>query len=244
MKALILAAGLGKRLRPLTDSIPKSLIRFGNKESIVHILEKLRDADINNIGINLHHLWKDLVRFFATTSELTDFSFYFSYEEHLLGTGGAIINCRDFLFDDDFIVINSDIYSELDLKKLITFHDEKGSQLTLVFKPNRQPTDLKIDSAFHITEFAEKNFSPETSVQGGTFTGISIWKKKIINKNLSSLNKGKYYEFSGDIILPLLREGLEICGYPHYDFWMDFGTPESLKRLQYHFKKKQGVKDV
>ncbi|MDD3625734.1 MAG: NDP-sugar synthase [bacterium] len=238
MKALILAAGLGKRLRPLTDSIPKSLIRFGNREAIFHVLEKLRDAGINHVGVNLHHLWKDIVRFFATTSELADFSFYFSYEENLLGTGGAIINCRDFLLDDDFIVINSDIYSELDLKKLIAFHNEKGSSLTLAFKPGRQPTDLKIDSAFHITEFAEKNFRPDSSVQGGIYTGISVWKKEVISTNLKSLAKGKYYEFSEDIILPLLREGTDIFGYPHYDFWMDFGTPENLKRLQYHFKKK------
>ncbi|MCK4668049.1 NDP-sugar synthase [Candidatus Dependentiae bacterium] len=236
MKALILSAGLGTRLRPLTNSIPKSLIRFGNKESIIHILNKLRELEISNAAINLHHLWKEIIRFFATTSGLEDFSFYFSYEEKLLGTGGAIINCKEYLSEDNFIVINSDIFTEINLKKLMAFHNEMKSDLTLVFKPSRKCFDMKIDSKFQVIEFSGKNFSPAPVAQGGIFTGISIWNPAIFEKHLSSCSSGTYYELSNDIILPLLRQCVNIHAYPHYEFWLDFGTPERLKRLQYHFK--------
>lgn len=242
MKALILAAGLGKRLRPLTDSIPKCLIRFGNKESVAHILDKLREVNVTNIGVNLHHLWKDIVRFFATAPGMEDFTFYFSYEEKLLGPGGAIINCREFLQDDEFLVINSDIYTELDFKKLFAFHREKNSNVTLAFKPNRKPVDLRINKSFKIIEFNGKNFDPSPVVQSGMFTGISLWKPEILVKHFANLQKGKFYEFTSDLILPLLRENVEVHGYPHYEFWADFGTPERLKRLQYHFKNKKGRK--
>src|SRR4030042_4593141 len=125
----ILAAGLGERLRPITDHIPKPLLPILGKPILQSVLEKIIALPINNIGINLHHkrnIIENWIKHSAYFENITLFP-----EDPLLGTGGALKNAEVFLKNGPFLVHNSDIISTIDLKKLLEFHISSGNLATL-----------------------------------------------------------------------------------------------------------------
>jgi len=130
---MIFAAGLGTRLKPLTDSIPKALLPIGGKPLLEHIILKLKAAGFNEIIVNIHH-FPELILDFLKSNNNFDIRIEVSDErDSLLDTGGGIMNARWF-FDDGkpFLVHNVDILSNLDVRKLYDEHINTGSMATLV----------------------------------------------------------------------------------------------------------------
>lgn len=133
MKAMIFAAGLGSRLKPITDTIPKALVSVGGKPLLQHTIEKLKLAGFNEIIINIHHFGEQIIDF-VKSNNYFDIRIEFSDErENLLDTGGGIKKASHF-FDDDkpFLVHNVDILSNIDLKDLYSYHINNKSVATLV----------------------------------------------------------------------------------------------------------------
>lgn len=139
MKAMILAAGLGTRLRPITDSRPKALVEVGGKPLLEHILNRLTAAGVSEVIINLHH-FPEQIRAFVAEKESFGIRIEFSHETILLDTGGGLKQAAAF-FDDDqpFILHNVDILTNLDLNKMIARHTETRSLATLAVN-QRQTT--------------------------------------------------------------------------------------------------------
>ena len=176
MRALILSAGLGKRLKPLTDTTPKPLIEVGGKPVIQHIIDKLHDVGIRNILINVHHLPEKMF----TIKDVV-----FSYEPELLGEGETITHLGTWLVGDEFFVINGDTLSEVNLRQMCQLVEEK-------MVPVRQfGTNLQHSSSvyagysiyprnwFSHTDKAPFLFRPETFwIDMGTPEGLDIARKR------------------------------------------------------------------
>lgn len=173
MKAFILCAGIGKRLRPITKYIPKPLIPVLGKPVISHTLEALKNLKIREIGVNLHWMPEKIKNYLEKFKK--DFNFHFFYEKELLDTGGAIKNAKDFLRDSNFLVLNCDIIFDFDLNDPIDFHKNNKNIATLIVTDSRKSNNLIISNGIL------KKVSKKISKNYKTFTGIGIYSPEIFN---------------------------------------------------------------
>jgi mannose-1-phosphate guanylyltransferase len=134
MKGFILAAGFGERLRPLTSKIPKPLIPVAGIPSICYSLALLKRNNITDIICNLHYRSHDIIDFFRRNNDF-GFALEFSVEEELLGTGGGLKKCESFLKNDEFILLNSDIITDLDPGSVINEFCRSGKKGMLSLSP-------------------------------------------------------------------------------------------------------------
>jgi mannose-1-phosphate guanylyltransferase len=149
MKALILAAGMGERLRPLTDVTPKPMLELGGHPLIHYPIAMLRRAGITDVAINLHHLASVIQRGLGDGSQL-GVRITYAPEPVLLGTGGPLNGLRNFLGGDTFVIANSDTILDLDLNAMIAFHRERAALATIaLFRPANIDyySRLEIDAA-------------------------------------------------------------------------------------------------
>ena len=138
MRAMILAAGFGTRLKPLTLGLPKPMFPVLNRPLLEHTLNFLSSNGIQDIIVNVHHLPEKIVEHFG---DGTDFGVHlqFSREEEILGTAGGLKKAQSFLEKETFLVMNSDVLADIDLDKVLSFHKEKKSCLTLVVRKDAEP---------------------------------------------------------------------------------------------------------
>ena len=135
MKAMVLAAGQGTRLRPLTDHTPKALIPVAGRPMIEYSLLLLRHYGIRDIIINLHHLG-DQIESYLGTGKQWGLEITYSKELELLDTGGGLLKAKPFLQEGTFIVINTDVLIDLSLSDLLAFHEKNRAVATLVLRPD------------------------------------------------------------------------------------------------------------
>ena len=203
MKALILSAGLGTRLKPLTDTTPKALIPYKGKSLIVHQIEKLKSVGINEIVINVHHLKEKIIDFFDSN----DFGITvnISDEEEILGTGGGIINAENFFKDGPFfLVVNADIISDVDIKKFIESHSENNFA-TLAVQKRKTSRYLEFDTDMNLIGRANEN-SLEKNLYA--FNAMHVISKEIFNSGY----KAEFKDII-EIYLDELQKGKTIKGY-------------------------------
>ena len=127
MKAIILAAGFGTRLKPLTNKLPKPMFPVLNRPILEHALHFLSSQGIKEIAINLHHQSEKIIDYFGNGKNFK-VELHFSKEENILGTAGGIKKLELFFKDETFLVINSDILVDINLKDVLKFHKEKRSK--------------------------------------------------------------------------------------------------------------------
>ncbi len=186
---MIFAAGLGTRLKPLTDSLPKALVSVGEKPLLQHIIEKLKQSGFDEIIINIHHFGQQIIDFVEENNRF-DIRIEFSDErEKLLDTGGGIKKASWF-FDDNkpFLVHNVDILSNVDLHRLVIYHREAGSEATLVCSKRQTSRYLLFDESDHLRGWINEstgeikspfpNFNP-SDCQKFAFSGIHILQPSI-----------------------------------------------------------------
>jgi NDP-sugar pyrophosphorylase family protein len=148
MKALVLAAGMGERLRPLTDVTPKPMLELGGHPLIHYPLATLRRAGITDVAINVHHLASVIQHGLGDGAQL-GLHITYSPEPVLLGTGGPLNGLRDFLSGDTFVIANSDTILDLDLSAMLAFHRSHAALATIaLFHPANLDyySRLEIDS--------------------------------------------------------------------------------------------------
>ena len=219
MKALILSAGLGTRLRPLTEVPPKPLLPILNRPVLEHTLAMLERNGIQDVALNLHHLPDKIISHFGPALQ------YFR-EEEILGTAGAIRNCRNFLGGETFIVINGDIVSDIDLQKALAFHREKRSQVTLVVREDENPEryePIEIDSGGKIVRFPHSEFrNPVAGTTRVMFTGAQIVEPDIFER----IPPDRFCGTTDEVYPAMLNEAAPIYGYLHRGYWRDMGNRE------------------
>lgn len=211
MRAMILAAGRGERLRPLTDSIPKPLIEVGGQSLIERHLEALANAGFREIVINLSHLGEQIEKKIGSGCRF-GVNVEYSWEpEGALETGGGIHQALNKLGDSPFALINGDIFTDYPVKRLRAVKCD-WAHLVLVPNPDHNP---KGDFALEGARIRNEG-NPM-----GTFSGIAVYHPRLFSK----CQPGKYS------VVPLLREAIEksiVTGEWHRGYWNDVGTPERL----------------
>jgi len=232
MKAMILAAGLGTRLRPLTDSKPKALIPLSGKPLLYYVIKKLISAGVNQIIINIHHFPESIIDYIEQNNKF-NIEIAFSREETLLDTGGGLKKVSWF-FDDDqpFILHNVDVLSGIDLPEMIAYHNQKKSLATLAVRQRKTSRYLLFNEenllvGWHSLE-AEQIEMVEPTAQNQdylAFMGIHILSPEIFpllpKNNIFSIIKA---------YLDLASRGHKIIGYRgDEDYWIDLGRKENLQ---------------
>jgi NDP-sugar pyrophosphorylase family protein len=234
MKAIIFAAGLGSRLKPLTDNTPKALLKVNGKPLLAHAIEKLQQAGVAEIIVNVHHLAEQII-VYLENNPYSGIIFSISDERDLLlDTGGGLKKTATF-FDDDqpFFAYNVDILTDLDLLEMMRFHCKQNALATLAVSDRVTSRYLLFDDNMHLkgwTNVKTGEIIPEnidlTCLQKKAFSGIHVINPKL----LRYLNK----EGSFSIIPEYLRLCPKhlIIGYDHTGSrWVDMGKPESVAGL-------------
>jgi len=180
--AMILAAGFGTRLKPLTDALPKALIPFHNKPMIEYVITKLLSAGINNITINTHYFAEKVREFF----QKKDFGvrINITQEDEILGTGGGIKNSKLYLDGSgDFLVHNVDVVSGIDLMRLAEYHKTQNALATLAVKKRNTKRPLLIDSdnnlCGRVIEGREEILTNKNCLTQTAFCGVYMFSDRI-----------------------------------------------------------------
>ncbi|MBU0687024.1 MAG: NDP-sugar synthase [Candidatus Margulisbacteria bacterium] len=223
MKAVIIAGGLGTRLRPLTYNTPKVIVPLVNKPFIFYQVELLLRHGIKDIILNLHYLPEKVQEVIAELEALGA-KISVSLELDPLGTAGAVKNAEQFFDDEPLMVFNGDVLTDLDLSALIEFHQTKKAEVTIALTRAEDPKAFGLvvtNSNQKITQFIEKPSASQIvtdTINAGTY---------IINPKLfSKVPKGKFWMFERSFFPQVLEEGLPMYGYVSDAFWLDCGTPE------------------
>ena len=221
MKALILAAGLGTRLRPHTLSTPKSLFPIFGQPNLDIMIHRLEKANCSAVVVNTHHLHEKIEKFLA--AKRYTIPVQTQYEPVILGTGGAIKSLEDFWDDEPFIVINGDVVTDIDPAKIYRFHLNHHHPATLVFCNDPEFNTVSVNRNGFVESFdAARNGINIPDSTDLTFTGVQVLDPLVLDfmpKN----------EFSGSIeaYKKMMTAGHTIAAYAHDSpYWRDIGTPQ------------------
>ncbi|MBN1755917.1 NDP-sugar synthase [bacterium] len=227
MKAFILCAGYGNRLKPYSDLKPKPLFPVLNKPVLGHILDHLEHHGIRSFALNTHHLGKQIESYVNSLKKRTcEFQIY--PENPILGTGGGIKNIRDFVFgQDSFLVHNGDVINDIDLDAVIRFHQRHQPLATLVLTHSPAFNTVYFDTENRIVAIGGASKENKSSINNLTFTGIIV-----INTAIFELFPDKTAFPITDFYLKALSEMPgQLMAYIHRGYWADTGTPESYLKL-------------
>lgn len=230
MKAIILAAGLGTRLRPITDTIPKVMLPVKGKPMLEHLISNLKEFGITEIGINLHYLPDMVTRHFGDGSKF-GVNLYYSLEAEIQGTAGALNGFRDWIGKDDFIVIYGDNFFHLDYSDLIESFVQNAAAIATICLQHSKVIIGKglvtLNGNNKITSFLEKPENPEKYHTDLINAGIYCFR----NRLLDYIPKNTNSDFSYDIFPSLLDKDQTLMGYIIKEPLVDIGTPEAYNSI-------------
>jgi MurNAc alpha-1-phosphate uridylyltransferase len=225
-KAMILAAGLGQRMRPLTDTLPKPMLSAGGKPLLQYHLEALAHLGVRDVIINLAYLG-DKIRTFVGTGERFGLTVSYSEEPEPLETAGAVLNALHLLGNEPFLLINGDVWTDYPLARMITYSlcDDEDAHLVLVPNPEFHPAG---DFSPNVSGRLENN----PHLEKFTFAGISLIHPRLISHYPNIRMKFPLGE--------VLRFGIaqnRISAEVYGGNWSDVGTPERLANLNAQLQK-------
>ena len=229
MKALILAAGEGTRLRPLTADRPKPMLPVGGIPLLEQIVSLLKRHGIEEIAINLHYKPWTIVQHLGL-GQGCGVQIHYSFEEKLLGSAGAAKRL-EWYFDQSFVVFYGDVYTEMDLSALMAEHNGRGALVTMALYAVNNPTECgiaELDAESRICRFVEKP-APDQVFSRLANAGIFVVEPEV----LSWLPADEHLDFGRDVFPGMLAAGQTIIGYPIAEPLIDIGTPVSYQKAQH-----------
>lgn len=233
MKAMVLAAGQGTRLRPITDSLPKALVPVAGRPMIEYALLLLRHYGISEIIINLHHFGAQIEEWLGDGSSL-GLKIVYSREAELLDTGGGLLQAKLFLQDGSFIVINTDALIDVNLAEVIAFHRERKAAATLVLRPDENAErygSMDVDERGRICRFLKTRapFAPLGPPQTLMFTGVQVLEPAVFDFMTDSARK---FSTTRETYPKMLSAGAPLAGFCFEGFWQDLGTAERIRAAE------------
>lgn len=237
MKAMVLAAGLGTRLRPLTDHRPKALVRVGGRTLLEITLERLRSFGVNEVIVNTHH-FAEMVRDYLRAHRDFGMRIEISPEETLLDTGGGLKQAAWFFLegggDEPFVVHNVDVLSTIDLARMVAFHRRQNALATLAVAERPTSRYLLFDEQNQLcgrrtgSDGAAEIVRPASAVQARAFSGIHVLSSRIFAK---LDEEGSFPIVPAYVRLAGLGE--RILAFPADPYqWRDVGTVDSLREAE------------
>lgn len=231
MKAIVLSAGLGTRLGPLTRNVPKPMLPLGAKPLLEHILELLRKHGIVDVALNLHHKPDVILRHFGS-GEGWGMRLRYSYEAALLGSAGTALRQLAWVYPESFLVYYGDVYSDINLTEMIERHRASGAAATIAVHTVDDPTRcgiVEFDAAGCVTRFVEKPAADQVFSNWAN-SGIYILQPEVL-RHVSDIPA----DFGSDVFPRLVADGQRIDVYPVDGCVIDIGTPENYQRAQQLF---------
>lgn len=221
MKAMILAAGLATRLRPLTSDLPKALVPLNGRPLIEYTLLLLRRYQIRDVIINLHHHGERIVDTLRSGKGY-GMRIAYSRETEILGTGGGIGKVRDQLMEGPFVVINGDVLIDVDLDRVVEFHTRNRAVSTLILRKDEnadQWGSIEIDGEDRVRRIRGKPQGPDQGLEKRMFTGVHIMDPKVFEY----LPENKYANIM-DAYHRMMAEQRILMGFTMSGYWQDLGT--------------------
>jgi NDP-sugar pyrophosphorylase family protein len=248
MKAIVLSAGYGERLRPLTERIPKPLLEAGGRPLIHYPLLMLRHAGITEVAINVHHLAAQIEHALGRGDAL-GLTITYSPEPALLGTGGPIFALRDYFAGDSFVMLNCDTILGLDLARMIRFHRAHGGLATFALRDSggtNAYSRIEIDSSGRIHrmrllrgrapgEFDD--YPPKLTteiaavVEPYMYCGAMVCEPAVFEM----LPKTTSFSLMGDLFAPIVARGLPLFGYADSSFFRTVDDLADYEELRSEF---------
>lgn len=226
---MILAAGLGTRLRPLTETLPKPLLAIAGRPLIVWNLLLLRRHGITEAIINLHHLGHLIER------ELGDGSSFgmrlaYSHEPALLGTGGGLKQAEPFFGGEPFLVINADTLVEIDLGSMMAAHQAGRALATMALREDPEADRwgaLEVETSGRIARINGRGRPPEGPTKKRMFAGVHMVHPRLI----AAVPAGRQPSII-DAYVGAIQQGEAILAHEFSGYWSDIGTPERYAQAQ------------
>lgn len=229
MKAMLFAAGLGTRLRPLTLTTPKSMIDVAGKPLIAYGLEALKKAGVQDVMINTHHL-ADPIKAYVGDGSRWNLHCWYSHEPILLGTGGGLLKVRSFFENEQkFWVVNSDTLLDMDL-------GEVSTAMTLVTHTAQPPQFGGVwinPQQKRVLSFFDALPAPAQEVD---FCGVSLLAPSIFAPLAAASTRNPAPCLIREGLAPLLQGGQAIHAYAYSGYFNDVGTPERLEEARRHLR--------
>jgi mannose-1-phosphate guanylyltransferase len=232
MKAMVLAAGKGTRLFPLTGVLPKPMAPVAGKPVLQHIFDLLARAGVEEIHVNVHYLADTILGLYGEETRVDSAKVHFTREERLTGTAGGVKRLASVgAFEETFVVIMGDALTDVDVRELVAFHKEKEAIATLALKRVGDTSEYgvaELDAEKNILRFQEKPEAQEAASDLAN-TGVYVLEPEV----LDYIPEGASFDFAKDVFPRLLESGQKIVGYDEGDFyWSDIGTLESYRMAQ------------
>ena len=215
MKAFILAAGLGTRLKDLTKDLPKPLLKVKGKSLIEWNILKLKSAGFDQIIINTHYL-ADQIEDHIGDGTKFDLKIKYSREEKILGTGGALIKAKELIGNDPFLILSGDLWTDYPFSRLASYNLKKVAHLILLKKEKDQVADMNLKKDYVYVDESSKEL---------TYSGIGLINPKIFNE--IKLDKLQLWR---DLLLPIV-ESKEISGEIFNGLALNINSKKDLRQL-------------
>ncbi|MDR3113155.1 MAG: nucleotidyltransferase family protein, partial [Endomicrobium sp.] len=219
MKAFVLAAGAGTRLRPLTSDIPKPMVPVLGRPALYHTLINLKKNGFDDVCVNLFYKSEVITQYLKNKDlgvKLT-----FSLEKELLGTAGAVKKNESF-FDDTFCVMSGDGLSDVNLREILKFHKKRKAIATIALKNVDERFEYGVtvtNKEGRVKSFVEKPYWRDV-FKSAVNTGIYFFEPEIFNY----IPKNKFYDFWKDLFPLLLKNGKRVFGRVFDEYWTDIGN--------------------
>jgi NDP-sugar pyrophosphorylase family protein len=226
MKAMVMAAGLGTRLRPLTDFLPKPMMPIANRPVLHHLLNLLHRHDVNEVGINLHAFPEMIQSYFGDGSEL-GMSIRWSHEPELLGTAGGTKKLEDFWGGEPILVTSGDGLHDVDVTALLGHHRRTGALATLTVKPVSDPTAYGVvilERDTRVRGFQEKPRRDEARSDLAN-CGVYVIEPELLER----IQPDTFVDFGEDLWPSLVAANEEIYAYTTMAYWNDVGDLDELR---------------
>ena len=223
MRAVALIGGKGTRLRPITQTVPKSMVPLRNKPYVHYMVDTMKAADLDGAVFSMGYLPEAIQSYFADR-DLDGFSLDYVVEERPLGTAGGIKNAEEYLDEGPFVATNGDVLTGIDLTEVIQAHMESGALATITLTSVDDPTAyglVEVDHRLRVMRFVEKPGSDEvrTSLINA---GIYVLERQVLNM----IPKGREVSIEREIF-PQLQSMGRLSAFVSSAYWRDIGTPRS-----------------
>lgn len=236
-KGLVLAAGFGTRLRPLTNHYAKPLVPFLGSTPLELALWRLGTAGVKDVAINSHYFPEQIASFVGENRH--DLNLRLSYEPEILGTGGALNPLLPWIGDAGLIVINGDVVSTVNIPDLVETHIHRKAVATMALLPSVIPGE---SSVFH--KNGAINGIGKTPANNGSQAGNFACVQILSPEFLKLLPKHGSFDIISKGYLPALQSGMEVSASIHDGYWFDLGTPVTYWTAIHHLLKRPALIDA
>ncbi|HXL40414.1 MAG TPA: nucleotidyltransferase family protein [Myxococcales bacterium] len=227
---MVLCAGFGTRLRPLTDRVPKPLVPLCGVPLLRYNFALLKNAGVREIVINTHHLGATMARGAQAIASELDLDLQVSREEkQILGTGGGVRRAQAMLGAGTFLLMNGDMIFDLDLAAALAAHRKAGAAATMVLAPYPRGATygaVEVDAQMNVRRVAGRGAQPDPSLSKLHFTGVHVLEPELIARlpaeGESDINRTAYVR--------AIHDGARVHGFLQRGYWGDLGAPRSLLR--------------